>query len=57
MENNGELTRRKFLSNSALGAIGTIGAAGFLASCVGTDKKEANFRLPELLMKLPTVRS
>lgn len=41
MEHKNELSRRKFLSNTALGAIGTIGAAGFLASCVGSEKKAA----------------
>jgi len=53
MENKNELSRRKFLSNTALGAIGTIGAAGFLASCVGSEKKGAEFKLPEMLNVAP----
>ena len=34
-----ELSRRKFISNTTLGAIGTIGATGLLASCARSDKK------------------
>jgi len=53
MENKTELSRRKFLSNTALGAIGTLGSAGLLASCKGSDKKGAEVKLPELLNAAP----
>jgi predicted dehydrogenase len=53
MKNINELSRRKFISNTALGAIGTIGAAGLLASCAGTEKKGAKVKLPVLLNEAP----
>jgi predicted dehydrogenase len=53
MENKTELSRRKFIANTALGAIGTIGAAGLLASCTGSEKKTAEVKLPELLNRAP----
>lgn len=53
MENKNELTRRKFLSNTALGAIGTIGAAGLLASCAGAEKKWPEVKLSEMLDTAP----
>ena len=53
MENKAELSRRKFLSNTTLGAIGTIGAAAFLASCSGSGTKGAEHKLPELLNEAP----
>ena len=49
MENKTELSRRKFISNTAMGAIGTIGAAGLLASCAGAEKKGPEVKLPEIL--------
>jgi myo-inositol 2-dehydrogenase/D-chiro-inositol 1-dehydrogenase len=55
MENKNELSRRKFLSNTALGAIGTIGATGLLASCVGSENK-GNAKLPEMLNEAPDGR-
>lgn len=36
MKNESENSRRKFLSDMALGAIGTLGASSFLASCSST---------------------
>ena len=53
MSNEKELSRRKFLSATALGAIGTIGAAGLLVSCAGSDKKGGEIKLPEMLDKAP----
>lgn len=53
MENKNELSRRKFISNTALGAIGTIGAAGLLASCAGSDDKVGKLKLPEMLNEAP----
>jgi predicted dehydrogenase len=55
MKNKEELSRRKFLSNTALGAIGTIGAAGLLTSCSGSEKEKKipEAKLPELLNAAP----
>ena len=53
MKNINELSRRKFISNTAMGTIGTIGAAGFLASCAGAEKKGAEVKLPVLLNEAP----
>ena len=54
MENKSDLSRRKFLSNTALGAIGTLSAAGLLASCTGYGKRD--LKLPELLNAAPDGR-
>jgi myo-inositol 2-dehydrogenase / D-chiro-inositol 1-dehydrogenase len=53
MEKSKEFSRRKFISNTALGAIGTIGAAGLLTSCAGSEKKIAEVKLPVLLNAAP----
>jgi len=53
MENTNELSRRKFIANTALGAIGTIGTAGLLASCVGAEKKTPEVKLSEMLDTAP----
>jgi len=53
MENTNELSRRKFIANTALGAIGTIGVAGLLASCAGAEKKGPEIKLPEMLNMAP----
>ncbi len=53
MENTNDLSRRKFIANTALGAIGTIGAAGLLASCAGAEKKGPEVKLPEMLNIAP----
>lgn len=53
MENKNELSRRKFISNTALGAIGTIGAARLLASCTGSADKGGKLQLPEMLNEAP----
>jgi len=53
MENTNELSRRKFIANTALGAIGTIGAAGLLASCAGAEKKGPEVKLSEMLDTAP----
>jgi len=34
-----ELSRRKFILNAASGSIGTLGAAGLLTSCIGSNTK------------------
>ena len=53
MNNKEELSRRKFLSNTALGAVGAIGAAGLLASCARSEKKTQELKLPEILDQAP----
>ena len=53
MKNKEELSRRNFLSNTALGAIGTIGATGLLSSCVGAEKKGPEIKLPVQLNEAP----
>jgi len=53
MENKNELSRRKFISNTALGTIGTLGVAGILASCAGSGQKGGKASLPELLNQAP----
>ncbi|MDD4870088.1 MAG: DUF1284 domain-containing protein [Kiritimatiellae bacterium] len=39
MKNKKEISRRKFITNSTLGSIGTLGAIGFLTSCKGLHTK------------------
>ena len=56
MENKNDLSRRKFISNTALGAIGTISAAGLFGSCVGSEKKGQETKLPEMLTEAPDGR-
>jgi predicted dehydrogenase len=55
MKNREEFSRRKFISSTALGAIGTIGAAGLLTSCAGSEKekKATEAKPPELLNVAP----
>jgi myo-inositol 2-dehydrogenase / D-chiro-inositol 1-dehydrogenase len=53
MENKNELSRRRFLSNTALATIGTIGAAQFLNSCSGNSSKINEVKLPTLLDQAP----
>ncbi|NEW85547.1 MAG: Gfo/Idh/MocA family oxidoreductase [Mariniphaga sp.] len=53
MENKNELSRRKFIANTAIGAIGTISAAGLLTSCARSEKKGAEVKLPEMLDMAP----
>jgi len=48
MKNKNEQSRRQFLTNTAWGAIGTIGTAGLLTSCAGSEKKPAEVKLPVL---------
>ena len=53
MDQKLELSRRKFLSNSTLGAIGAI---GFMGSCAPSEKKGSDLQLPELLNQAPDGR-
>lgn len=49
MNNKEELSRRKFISNAALGTVGAIGAVNFLASCSPKEK----LKLPEMFDYAP----
>ena len=51
MENKKDLSRRRFITGTALATVGTIGAAGLLNSCSGTKKEE--IKLPALLNEAP----
>jgi len=53
MKNEKELSRRRFLSNTALATIGTLGAAQILSSCSGIGAKKREIKLPELLTQAP----
>jgi myo-inositol 2-dehydrogenase/D-chiro-inositol 1-dehydrogenase len=46
-------SRRRFISNSALAAIGTIGAAQLLSSCKDGMSNKKEIKLPELLNQAP----
>lgn len=44
-----EISRRKFISNSACGGLATLGASGMITSCLGGDseaKKGESYRIP-----------
>ena len=56
MDQKLELSRRKFLSNSTLGAVGALGAIGLMGSCSGSEKKGLEPQLPELLNEAPDGR-
>lgn len=51
MESKSELSRRRFISKTAIAAAGTFGAAQILTACSGDSKKE--ILLPELLNSAP----
>ena len=53
MKSKEELSRRKFISNTALGTIGTLSAAGLITSCMGPKTKSAEVKLPVLLNQAP----
>ncbi len=53
MTNKPDQSRRRFISNSALAAIGTIGAAQLLTSCKDGNSKKKEIMLPELLDQAP----
>jgi len=52
MKNKEELSRRRFISNTALAAIGTIGATQLLTSCAG-ERGTGELTLPVLLNEAP----
>jgi predicted dehydrogenase len=53
MTNKPDQSRRRFISNSAMAAIGTIGAAQLLTSCKDENSKKKEIKLPELLRQAP----
>jgi myo-inositol 2-dehydrogenase/D-chiro-inositol 1-dehydrogenase len=53
MNTRDELSRRKFLSNTAIAAIGTIGAAQLISSCAGNTAKKEQIKLPALPDQAP----
>ncbi|MDY0098203.1 MAG: Gfo/Idh/MocA family oxidoreductase [Bacteroidales bacterium] len=52
LKGNSGLDRRKFISRSALAAIGTVGSVKLLSSCSGGQKKK-EIKLPTLLTQAP----
>jgi predicted dehydrogenase len=53
MKNKEELSRRRFISNTAMATIGTIGAAKLLSSCAGESSRAVEEKLPPLLTQAP----
>jgi predicted dehydrogenase len=53
MKSKNDLSRRRFISNTAVAAIGTIGAVQLAASCSGSAKKTKELKLPDLLSQAP----
>jgi myo-inositol 2-dehydrogenase/D-chiro-inositol 1-dehydrogenase len=53
MKNKEKLSRRRFLSNTAMAAIGTLGAAQLLSGCAGNSAKKGDLKLPDLLTQAP----
>lgn len=53
MTNKTDQSRRRFLSNSAMAAIGTLGAVQLLTSCKDGNSKKKEIKLPEMLNQAP----
>ena len=53
MKSKEELSRRRFISNTAMATIGTIGAAQLITSCAGNSGKTKEIKLPALLTQAP----
>jgi myo-inositol 2-dehydrogenase/D-chiro-inositol 1-dehydrogenase len=53
MKKKDELSRRRFISNTAIATIGTIGAAKLLTSCAGNSTGKEEEKLPTLLTQAP----
>jgi myo-inositol 2-dehydrogenase / D-chiro-inositol 1-dehydrogenase len=53
MKSNDELSRRRFISGTAMAAIGTIGAAQLISSCTGNNTKKEQVKLPVLPDRAP----
>lgn len=52
-QKNNDLSRRKFISTGTMATLGTIGAAGILASCKGGEEKKTEQALPVMLDMAP----
>jgi len=53
MKEKEEFSRRRFISNTAMATIGTLGAAQLLSSCAGDGAKTVEEKLPSLLTAAP----
>ena len=53
MESKKNFSRRKFISNTAMATIGTMGAIQLLNSCAENSSKRNEIKLPELLSQAP----
>jgi myo-inositol 2-dehydrogenase/D-chiro-inositol 1-dehydrogenase len=53
MKKKDELSRRRFISSTAIATIGTIGAAKLLTSCAGNSTGKEEEKLPTLLTQAP----
>jgi myo-inositol 2-dehydrogenase/D-chiro-inositol 1-dehydrogenase len=53
MKKKDELSRRRFISSTAMATIGTIGAAKLLTSCAGNSTGKEEEKLPTLLTQAP----
>ncbi len=53
MKTKEELSRRRFISNTAMAVAGTIGAGQLLTSCAGKSNKTGDLKLPTLLTQAP----
>lgn len=53
MESKKDFSRRKFISNTAMATIGTVGAIQLLNSCAENSSKRNEIKLPELLSQAP----
>lgn len=53
MESKKDFSRRKFISNTAMATIGTMGAIQLLNSCAENSSKRNEIKLPELLSQAP----
>jgi len=53
MKTNEELSRRKFISNTTMATLGTLGSAQLLSSCSTAGAKKEEIKLAELLNQAP----
>ncbi len=53
MKNQNELSRRKFISNTAIGTIGTLGAAALISSCTDSGTRKPEAKLPDWPVQAP----
>ena len=53
MENSHSFSRRSFITNGTIGAMGVLAAGSVLSSCAGPQKKGPEIVLPEMLDQAP----